>query len=98
MSQSTIQAPVPVIKVTMAEAQARLPELVAAMLAGTAVFIDGPAGETIQLVHLPMVSDRPLEYLIPDPHMPRHPGHAAGLAWISEDFDEPLEEFKEYTG
>lgn len=98
MSHSTIEAPVPVIKVTMDEAQARLPELVAAMLAGTAVYIDGPAGETIQLLHLPMVSDRPAEYLIPDPRMPRHPGNAAGLVWMSEDFDEPLEEFKEYTG
>jgi hypothetical protein len=82
----------------MDEAQTRLPELIAALLAGTAVFIDGLAGETIQLVYLPMVSDRPSEYLIPDPHMPRHPGNAAGLVWLSEDFDEPLEEFKEYTG
>jgi hypothetical protein len=98
MSQSTVEAPVPVIKVTEDEAQARLPELIAALLTGTAVFIDGPAGETIQLVYLPRVSDRPSEFLIPDPQMPRHPGNAAGLVWMSEEFDEPLEEFKEYTG
>jgi hypothetical protein len=96
MTQSKLDTPTPVIKVTGDEAQARLPELIAALLAGTAVFIDGPAGETIQLVHLPMVYDRPGEYLIPDPHMPRHPGSAAGLIWLTDDFDEPLEEFKEY--
>ena len=96
MSQETIETPIPVIKVTEDEAQARLPELIAVLLAGTAVFIDGPAGETIQLVYLPKVSDRPREYLIPDPQMPRYPGSAAGLIWLTDDFDEPLEDFKEY--
>jgi hypothetical protein len=70
--------------------------LIAALLTGTAVFIDGPAGETIQLVYLPRVSDRPSEFLIQNPQMPRHPGNAAGLVWLSEDFDAPLEEFEEY--
>ncbi|MEM8717896.1 MAG: DUF2281 domain-containing protein [Cyanobacteria bacterium P01_G01_bin.39] len=27
---------------------------------------------------------------------PRQPGSAEGMVWMSDDFDEPLEEFKEY--
>ncbi|MEP6776444.1 MAG: DUF2281 domain-containing protein [Chloroflexota bacterium] len=28
---------------------------------------------------------------------PRQPGSAKGKVWIADDFDEPLEEFKQYT-
>lgn len=45
------------------------------------------------------IDDRPAIKLVPiEPVKPRPKfGSARGLIWMSDDFDEPLEEFREYT-
>ncbi len=72
------------MQVSATEAAARLQELVDAAVDGEEVIIcidDRPA---IKLV--------PIESIKPRPKF----GSARGLVWMSDDFDEPLEEFREY--
>jgi antitoxin (DNA-binding transcriptional repressor) of toxin-antitoxin stability system len=40
----------------------------------------------------PAIKFTPIESIKPD----RKSGSAKGLIWMSDDFDDPLEEFKEY--
>jgi prevent-host-death family protein len=71
--------------ITIAEAAQKLPDLIDAALRGEEVVI---TKDNLSLVKL-----------IPATPVKRHPakaGSAKGLIWISDDFDEPLEEFKEY--
>jgi antitoxin (DNA-binding transcriptional repressor) of toxin-antitoxin stability system len=78
-------------QVTIAEAQQRLPELLSAAEAGETVTIRSENGRTFTLaVQLPAT--------IVNPDWPGYPhaGSAKGLIEIHEDFDEPLEELKEY--
>jgi antitoxin (DNA-binding transcriptional repressor) of toxin-antitoxin stability system len=105
--------------VTMAEAQARLADLLAAAAGGETVIIVGADQAQFQLLpvgnsdtyvgrdglvyyrsHGPMFDAQVgLVYypvLPAPPKEPLQPGSAAGLIGISEDFDEPLEEFREY--
>ena len=71
---------------TITEAQKRLPDLLAAAQAGEKVIIQGDKGQTFALV--PLVS--------PDwPGYPQ-PGSAKGLIKMTDSFDEPLDELKEY--
>jgi antitoxin (DNA-binding transcriptional repressor) of toxin-antitoxin stability system len=44
------------------------------------------------------IDDRPVIKLVPiEPVKPRRKaGSAKGIIWMSDDFDEPLEEFREY--
>jgi antitoxin (DNA-binding transcriptional repressor) of toxin-antitoxin stability system len=77
--------------VTIPEAQARLPELLSAVAAGESVSIRAEDGRLFQLA---VQSATPL--LNPDwPGYP-HAGSAKGLIEVTDDFDEPLEELKEY--
>jgi antitoxin (DNA-binding transcriptional repressor) of toxin-antitoxin stability system len=72
------------MQVSATEAATRLQELVDAAIDGEEVIIcidDRPA---IKLV--------PIESIEPRPKF----GSAKGLIWMSDDFDEPLEEFREY--
>jgi len=71
-------------QVTLAEASERLSQLVEAVLRGEEVSI--------------AINDRPIVRLTPiQPEKPRPKfGSGKGLIWMSDDFDEPLEEFKEY--
>lgn len=72
------------MQVSVTEAATKLQELIDAAIDGEEVIIcidDRPA---IKLV--------PIELVKP----PRKPGSAKGLIWMSDDFDEPLEEFREY--
>jgi prevent-host-death family protein len=69
-------------QVTLEEAQDRLPELVAAAERGEEVVITRENQPTIKLV--PVVANR-------------QPGSAKGLIWMADDFDAPLEDFKEYV-
>jgi antitoxin (DNA-binding transcriptional repressor) of toxin-antitoxin stability system len=68
----------------MQEAAARLQELVDAAIDGEEVII--------------CIDDRPAIKLVPiesiEPR--RKAGSAKWLIWMSDDFDEPLEEFREY--
>jgi antitoxin (DNA-binding transcriptional repressor) of toxin-antitoxin stability system len=72
------------MQVSIAEAAASLNELMEAAINGEEVILlngDRPA-----------IRFMPIESIKPD----RKPGSAKGLIWISDDFDEPLEDFKEY--
>lgn len=85
-------------QVTIAEAQERLADLMAAAANGETVIIVGenqPAMRLLPLVppNIPAVTMDGLYQLPDDPNAPvppRHPkfGSAAGMIWISEDFDE----------
>jgi antitoxin (DNA-binding transcriptional repressor) of toxin-antitoxin stability system len=72
------------IQITLAEAAANLPHFVEM----------ATQGEEIVIVK----DDQPvvkLSSILPKRH-PAKAGSAKGLVWISDDFDEPLEDFKEY--
>ena len=72
-------------RVSLEEAAVKLPELFDAAMRGEEVLVtaNGEMNATIQLV--PRAAKRQ-----------RRPGSAKGRIWISDDFDAPLEEFKEY--
>jgi len=79
------------IQVTLAEAQQRLQELLSAVEAGENVTIRSDNGRTFTLS-----VQEPTPVVNPDwPGYP-HAGSAKGLISISDNFDEPLEELKEY--
>ncbi|MEH2194848.1 MAG: type II toxin-antitoxin system prevent-host-death family antitoxin [Nostoc sp.] len=71
-------------QITLAEASQNLPDLIEAALGGEEIII---IKDNQPLVKLTPVS--PLKHR-------RQPGSAKGLITISDDFDEPLEDFKEY--
>jgi antitoxin (DNA-binding transcriptional repressor) of toxin-antitoxin stability system len=80
------------IQVTVAEAQQRLRELLSAAEAGETVTIRSESGRTFALS-----VQSPTPVVSPDwPGYP-HAGSAKGLIGIFDDFDEPLEELKEYV-
>jgi prevent-host-death family protein len=68
----------------IAEAKARLSELVERALAGDEVILAR--------------DNRPLARLVPLGHgeQPRKPGSARGQIWISDDFDDPVPDFDRY--
>lgn len=68
----------------IAQAKAKLSELVDKALAGEEVIIAR--------------ANKPLLKLVPyhDRSRKLKPGSARGQIWMSDDFDEPLEDFKEY--
>jgi antitoxin (DNA-binding transcriptional repressor) of toxin-antitoxin stability system len=72
------------MQVSVTEAAARLQELIDAEIDGEEVII--------------CIDDRPAIKLVPiEPvKSDRKPGSAKELIWMSDDFDEPLEEFREY--
>lgn len=73
-------------EVTLAEAQAKLPELVAAAARGEEVLITQPNEPAIKLVPVPTAPK-------PRPQF----GSAKGLIlYMAPDFDAPLEDFKDY--
>jgi len=71
-------------QVSLDEAKERLQDLVDAALRGETVSIAKDDEHAVQLVPIAL-ERRPGQY-----------GSAKGLVWMSEDFDAPLEEFKEY--
>ena len=70
--------------VTIAEASEKLSELIDAALRGEEVIIT----KNDSIVKL--ISASPVK------RYPAKAGTAKGLVWMSDDFDEPLEDFKEY--
>ena len=72
-------------QVTLEEAAQKLPELFDAAIRGEEILVtaNGELNATIQFV--PREAKRR-----------RRPGSAKGKIWMSDDFDAPLEEFKEY--
>ena len=71
-------------QVTLEKASQQLPLLVEAVLRGEEVII--------------LMGDRSsIKLIVNDPLKPRPKfGSAEGLVWMSDDFDEPLKEMKEY--
>lgn len=70
--------------VSMEEAQARLPELLAAAAAGATIVIDGGTGQQFQLLPLAVPTKR-LNY-----------GSMRGQIHMTDDFDAPLPDFTDY--
>jgi antitoxin (DNA-binding transcriptional repressor) of toxin-antitoxin stability system len=72
--------------VTLQEAQARLPELIAELL----------PGEQLRILHNSTTIAALVKVWTPNPQ-PRQAGRAKHLPhFMAEDFDAPLEDFKEY--
>jgi antitoxin (DNA-binding transcriptional repressor) of toxin-antitoxin stability system len=72
------------MQVSVTEAAANLNELIQAAINGEEVIVINGDRPAIKLT--------PIGKIRPD----RKPGSAKGLVWVSDDFDEPLAEFKEY--
>jgi antitoxin (DNA-binding transcriptional repressor) of toxin-antitoxin stability system len=72
------------MQVSLTEAAASLSDLVQAAIDGEEVILLNGDRPAIKLV--------PIEAVKPRPKF----GSARGLVWMSDDFDEPLEEMKEY--
>lgn len=82
------------IQVTMPDAQARLPELLAVAERGEEVEIRTEAGSIFRLtVQAPAPS-----HGVSDPAWPGYPaaGSCKGMIWMADDFDAPLEELRKY--
>jgi antitoxin (DNA-binding transcriptional repressor) of toxin-antitoxin stability system len=75
------------MEVTLAEAQQRLPELLAAAEAGEGVAIQGPSGRVFRLT---AVRPRPLVTGVPKA------GSCLGVFVVPKDFKAPLDELREY--
>ena len=73
-------------QISVAEASEHLAKFINAVLKGEEIVITQD--------NRPVVKLMPLE--LPPKRYPAKVGSAKGLVWISDDFDEPLEEFKEY--
>ncbi len=77
------------IQVTMDEAKERLPDLMDAAARGETVLIEKEADQGAQVVQLVAVPKRE--------HRRRQAGSAKGtVLFIADDFDAPLEDFREY--
>lgn len=72
--------------VNLADASKHLPELIDAAISGEEIIITKDEQPVIKLVPVPPVKKR----------RPAKAGSAKGLVTISDDFDEPLEDFKDY--
>lgn len=73
-------------EITLAEASKNLPELIEAAISGEEVVILKDSQPVVKLTPVTPVKKR----------RPAKAGSAKGLITISDDFDEPLEDFKDY--
>ncbi|MEH2456457.1 type II toxin-antitoxin system Phd/YefM family antitoxin [Nostoc sp.] len=71
-------------QITLAEASQNLPDLIEAALSGEEIIIIKDNQHLVRLTPVSPVQRRPQF------------GSAKGLVTIPDDFDEPLEDFKEY--
>jgi antitoxin (DNA-binding transcriptional repressor) of toxin-antitoxin stability system len=72
--------------VTIEEAQSRLPDLIEGLTPGEELVITKGQQPIAKLAKEPATATP----------KKRRAGSAAGQVWMSPDFDEPLEDFKEY--
>ncbi len=76
-------------QVDVDEAKKHLSDLITDAISGEIIYIT-ENGHQVQLVPVPMsTSAKPSQ-------APRRPGSAKGMIWMADDFDAPLEDFKEY--
>lgn len=73
-------------KVNLVEASQHLSELIEAAMLGEEVILTKDDQPVVQLVPIPTEKKR----------YPAKAGTAVGLVTIAEDFDDPLEDFKDY--
>jgi prevent-host-death family protein len=71
--------------VTLDEAQAQLDTLIDAAMSGATILITKNGDRTVQLVPVTQSVERPIF------------GSGRGLMTMTDDFDEPLDDFAEYT-
>jgi antitoxin (DNA-binding transcriptional repressor) of toxin-antitoxin stability system len=72
--------------VTLEEAQKRLPELIESLGAGESIAVESEGKVIAEVMRHAQTTVQP-----------RVPGSAAHLPhWMAPDFDEPLDDFKEY--
>ncbi|HEY9781814.1 MAG TPA: type II toxin-antitoxin system prevent-host-death family antitoxin [Leptolyngbyaceae cyanobacterium] len=71
--------------VNLADASKHLPELIEAAKGGEEIIITKDEQPVVKLVPVSLVKKRRPQF-----------GSAKGLVTISDDFDEPLEDFKDY--
>lgn len=73
-------------QINLNEASKYLPELIEAAIKGEEIIITKDDQPVVKLVPVPPVKKR----------HPAKAGSTKGLVTISDDFDEPLEDFKDY--
>ena len=73
-----------IMQISLADASEELVRLVEAALQGQEIVILKDNQPVVKLTLLEPAQKR------------RQPGSAKGLVWVSDDFDAPLEDFKEY--
>jgi len=74
-------------QVDLIEAKEKLVELIEAAMRGEEIAITQDNQPVVKLVGIPPANKN---------RWPSKAGSAKGMVWMSDDFDEPLEEFKEY--
>ena len=74
-------------QVDIIEAKEKLRELIEAAMRGEEIAITQDNQPVVKLVGIPPANKN---------RWPSKAGSAKGMVWMSDDFDEPLEEFKEY--
>ena len=74
-------------QVDIVEAKEKLAELIEAAIRGEEVAITQDNQPVVKLVGITPANQK---------RWPSKAGSAKGMVWVSDDFDEPLEEFKEY--
>jgi prevent-host-death family protein len=74
-------------QVDIVEAKEKFLELIEAAIRGEEVAITQDNHPVVKLVGIPLANKK---------RWPSKAGSAKGMVWVSDDFDEPLEEFKEY--
>jgi prevent-host-death family protein len=75
------------LQVDIFEAEEKLLELIEAARTGEEIAITQDNQPVVKLVGIPPANKK---------RWPSKAGSAKGMVWMSDDFDEPLEEFKEY--
>lgn len=73
------------MQIDVEQAQAKLPELIEEAMSGSEVIITRNHHPLVRLVEAHQPSRRP-----------RTPGSCKGLITIADDFDEPLDDFRDY--
>ena len=74
-------------QVDIIEAKEKLLELIEAAMRGEEIEITQDNQPVVKLVGIPPGNKK---------RWPSKAGSAKGMVWMSDDFDEPVEEFKEY--
>jgi antitoxin (DNA-binding transcriptional repressor) of toxin-antitoxin stability system len=81
--------------ISLSEAQQTLAELVHGLAPGEVVTLTENDRPVAQIVYFPAIQPRPPRPRPPVTGIPKA-GSLEGKIWMADDFDEPLEELREY--